>query len=93
MADVQFTSALAGTVLVISGGYFASFQISDSDRAGLGKFVGTVSLPSLLFNQMATLNFKTINWKIMITALVAKVLPAVAETARHLSKLHRANGG
>ena len=63
MADVQFTSALAGTVLVISGGYFASFQISDSDRAGLGKFVGTVSLPSLLFNQMATLNFKTINWK------------------------------
>jgi predicted permease len=83
MADVQFTSALAGTVLVISGGYFASFQISDSDRAGLGKFVGTVSLPSLLFNQMATLNFKTINWKIMITALVAKVLlfsTAVAAT-------------
>ena len=76
MGDVTFISAFGGTALVIAAGYFAgiSSTISEADRAGLGKFVGVISLPSLLFNQMATLKFRTINWTFMLTILMAKVV-------------------
>ena len=41
---------------------------------GIGKFIGMLSLPALLFRSMASLDFSNINIKIVLGVLISKVL-------------------
>ena len=46
--------------------------ISMTEAKGLNTFVGTFSLPSLIFLSMATLDLSSVNWKFLAAVLTAK---------------------
>ena len=49
-------------------------MISQTEAKGLGTFVGTFSLPSLIFMSMATLDFSLVNWNFLLAIFVAKTV-------------------
>ena len=62
-----------GIILV---GYLAgrfSF-ISDVEAKGLATFVGTFSLPALIFGNLCTIDVSSMNWRFLLAILVAKAL-------------------
>lgn len=46
--------------------------ISATEAKGLNTFVGTFSLPSLIFMSMATLDLSSVNWEFLLAILLAK---------------------
>ena len=46
--------------------------ISTTEAKGLNTFVGTFSLPSLIFMSMATLDLSSVNWQFLLAILLAK---------------------
>ena len=46
--------------------------ITQTEAKGLNTFVGTFSLPSLIFMSMATLDFSSVNWHFLLAVFVAK---------------------
>lgn len=54
--------------------YFAGRMnlISNTEAKGLSTFVGTFSLPSLIFMSLAELDLSSVNWMFLVSILVAK---------------------
>lgn len=46
--------------------------VSSSESRGIGTFVGTFALPSLIFVSLARLDFSTVNWTFLLAILLAK---------------------
>ncbi|XP_048487593.1 integral membrane protein GPR155 [Plutella xylostella] len=66
--------ALFQCFTIILCGYLAgSFNlVSQTESKGIGTFVGTFALPSLIFLSLAKLDFSTVNWTFLGAILLAK---------------------
>ncbi|RZC40348.1 integral membrane protein GPR155 [Asbolus verrucosus] len=66
--------ALTECFAIIICGYFAGRMnmISETEAKGIGTFVGTFSLPSLIFMSLAQLDLSSVNWLFLLSILVAK---------------------
>lgn len=61
---------------IILLGYFAGrFNfISDTEAKGLGTFVGTFSLPALIFGSLCKLNLMSVNWTFLLAIFISKAI-------------------
>ncbi|CAK1556192.1 unnamed protein product [Leptosia nina] len=68
--------ALFQCFTIIVCGYIAGRLniVSKTESKGIGTFVGTFALPSLIFLSLARLDFTTVNWMFLIAILLAKGL-------------------
>ncbi|KAJ2944304.1 hypothetical protein O0L34_g18290 [Tuta absoluta] len=66
--------ALFQCFAIIICGYIAGRLsiVSPSESKGIGTFVGTFALPSLIFLSLARLDFSTVNWTFLVAILLAK---------------------
>jgi predicted permease len=48
--------------------------ISQADTKGLNTFVGSFSLPALIFISLAELDLSSVNWMFLLSVLVAKAV-------------------
>ncbi|KAF5286565.1 hypothetical protein FQA39_LY16248 [Lamprigera yunnana] len=66
--------ALAQCFAIIICGYFAGRTnlLSETEAKGINTFIGTFSLPSLIFMSLAKLDLSSVNWMFLISVLVAK---------------------
>lgn len=48
--------------------------VSQTESKGIGTFVGTFALPSLIFLSLARLDFSTVNWMFLVSILIAKAI-------------------
>ena len=66
--------------------------LSETESKGLGTFVGTFCLPSLIFGSLCKLNFMSVNWLFLLAIFIAKafiffgVLIVSFVISRHLGK-------
>ena len=49
-------------------------KITSSQGKGLGTFISTFALPSLLFKSMVELDLSVVNWRFLVSIFVAKVI-------------------
>ncbi|XP_046688786.1 integral membrane protein GPR155-like, partial [Homalodisca vitripennis] len=68
--------ALIQCFAVIICGYVAGRigLVTEEQSSGLNTFVGTFSLPSLIFLSLASLNLSDVNWYFLLAILVSKAL-------------------
>uniref|UniRef100_A0ABD2W0Q9 DEP domain-containing protein n=1 Tax=Trichogramma kaykai TaxID=54128 RepID=A0ABD2W0Q9_9HYME len=66
--------ALAQCFGIIVCGYIAGRLevLTKLEANGLNTFIGTFSLPALIFLSMARLDFSTVNWRFLLAVLIAK---------------------
>ncbi|XP_061715294.1 lysosomal cholesterol signaling protein [Cydia pomonella] len=66
--------ALFQCFTIILCGYIAGRLnvVSQTESKGIGTFVGTFALPSLIFLSLARLDFSTVNWTFLLAILLAK---------------------
>lgn len=66
--------ALFQCFTIIICGYVAGRLniVSSAESKGIGTFVGTFALPSLIFLSLARVDFSTVNWTFLLAILVAK---------------------
>ncbi|XP_076059011.1 integral membrane protein GPR155 homolog anchor isoform X2 [Oratosquilla oratoria] len=79
MADVAFSNLYPAVIecfVIILCGYMAGRcnLISQTESKGLGTFVGTFSLPALIFMSMAQLDFSSVNWLFLLSIFLSKSL-------------------
>lgn len=55
--------------------------ISQTETKGLGTFVGSFSLPALIFLSLAELDLSSVNWMFLLSVLVAKTVVFLAVVA------------
>lgn len=48
--------------------------ISNAETKGLGTFVGTFALPSLIFLSLVELNWSKVNWTFLLAMLISKAV-------------------
>ncbi|XP_068142293.1 lysosomal cholesterol signaling protein [Drosophila tropicalis] len=72
----NFYPALVQCFGIIICGYIAGrFKIiSNAETKGLGTFVGTFALPSLIFLSLVELNWSAVNWSFLLAMLVSKAV-------------------
>ncbi|XP_002021255.2 integral membrane protein GPR155 [Drosophila persimilis] len=72
----NFYPALVQCFGIIICGYIAGrFKIiSNAETKGLGTFVGTFALPSLIFLSLVELNWSAVNWSFLLAMLVSKAI-------------------
>ncbi|XP_022227106.1 integral membrane protein GPR155 [Drosophila obscura] len=72
----NFYPALVQCFGIIICGYIAGrFKIiSNAETKGLGTFVGTFALPSLIFLSLVELNWNAVNWSFLLAMLVSKAI-------------------
>ncbi|XP_030385806.1 integral membrane protein GPR155 isoform X2 [Scaptodrosophila lebanonensis] len=72
----NFYPALVQCFGIIICGYIAGrFKIiSNAETKGLGTFVGTFALPSLIFLSLVELNWSAVNWKFLLAMLISKAV-------------------
>lgn len=46
--------------------------ISETEAKGINSFIGTFSLPSLIFMSLAQLDLSQVNWLFLVSVLIAK---------------------
>lgn len=46
--------------------------VSQTESKGIGKYVGTFALPSLIFLSLAKLDFSIVNWMFLLAILLGK---------------------
>ncbi|CAG9770867.1 unnamed protein product [Ceutorhynchus assimilis] len=68
--------ALLQCFAIILSGYAAGRMnlISETEAKGMNTFVGTFSLPALIFMSLAELDLSSVNWMFLLSILVAKSL-------------------
>lgn len=68
--------ALLQCFVIITCGYVAGRQnlISNTEAKGLGTFVGTFSLPALIFMSLAEVDLHSVNWMFLLSVFVAKTI-------------------
>ena len=72
MEDTVF-GALVTTFGVITLGYILGRSgVLPADERGLARFIGTVALPALVFTAIGTLDFATVQWKVVAAIALAK---------------------
>lgn len=56
--------------------YFAGRMnlVSETEAKGINTFVGTFSLPSLIFMSIAELNLSKVNWLFLLSILISKTI-------------------
>ncbi|KAL3271094.1 hypothetical protein HHI36_021590 [Cryptolaemus montrouzieri] len=66
--------ALTQCFVVILCGYFAGRMnwVSETEAKGMNMFVGTFSLPSLIFMSLVKLDLSSVNWMFLLSILVSK---------------------
>ncbi|KAK4878682.1 hypothetical protein RN001_011188 [Aquatica leii] len=66
--------ALAQCFAIITCGYFAGRVnlLSETEAKGINTFIGTFSLPSLIFMSLAKLDLSSVNWMFLLSILIAK---------------------
>ncbi|KAK5638085.1 hypothetical protein RI129_012380 [Pyrocoelia pectoralis] len=66
--------ALAECFVIIICGYFAGRinLISETESKGINTFVGTFSLPSLIFMSLARLDLSSVDWMFLVSIFIAK---------------------
>ncbi|CAH1115315.1 unnamed protein product [Psylliodes chrysocephalus] len=66
--------ALTQCFLIIICGYFAGRMnwISETEAKGINTFIGTFSLPSLIFMSLAEIELNQVNWIFLLSILIAK---------------------
>ncbi|CAH1994415.1 unnamed protein product [Acanthoscelides obtectus] len=66
--------ALTQCFFIIICGYFAGRVnlISETEAKGINTFIGTFSLPSLIFMSLADLELSEVNWLFLLSILIAK---------------------
>lgn len=66
--------ALTQCFVIIICGYCAGRMnlISETEAKGINTFVGTFSLPSLIFFSLAELDFSSVNWMFLLSILISK---------------------
>lgn len=66
--------ALTECFVIIMCGYVAGRMnlISETESKGINTFVGTFSLPSLIFMSLSQLDLTSVNWLFLLSILVAK---------------------
>ena len=73
----SFAAALMACAFVIASGYFAGrvgvIEIDGAGPAALGAFIGRFALPALLFRELATLSFGSINVRLLAAVSAGKV--------------------
>ena len=52
--------------------------ISEVEAKGLSTFIGTFSLPALIFGNLITLDMTTVNWKFLVAIFCAKAIVFLA---------------
>ncbi|XP_053656255.1 lysosomal cholesterol signaling protein isoform X2 [Cherax quadricarinatus] len=77
VAEVAFSNLYPAVIecfLIILCGYVAGRcnLISQTESKGLNTFVGTFSLPSLIFVSMAHLDFSSVNWMFLLAICISK---------------------
>ncbi|XP_063930387.1 lysosomal cholesterol signaling protein [Zophobas morio] len=72
--------ALTKCFAIIICGYFAGRMnlISETEAKGINTFVGTFSLPSLIFMSLAQLDLTSVNWLFLLSILISKSIVFVA---------------
>ncbi|XP_037901142.1 integral membrane protein GPR155 [Glossina fuscipes] len=72
----NFYPALVQCFGIIICGYIAGrFKIiSNAETKGLGTFVGTFALPSLIFLSLVELNWSAVNWTFLLAMLISKAV-------------------
>ncbi|XP_054732523.1 integral membrane protein GPR155 isoform X1 [Anastrepha obliqua] len=72
----NFYPALVQCFGIIICGYIAGrFKIiSNSETKGLGTFVGTFALPSLIFLSLVELDWSTVNWTFLLAMAISKTI-------------------
>ncbi|KAK7068809.1 hypothetical protein SK128_020429, partial [Halocaridina rubra] len=75
--DVAFSNLYPAVIecfVIIFCGYLAGRcnLISQTEAKGLNTFVGTFSLPSLIFLSMAQLDFSSVNWLFLLSICISK---------------------
>ncbi|XP_019875971.2 integral membrane protein GPR155 isoform X2 [Aethina tumida] len=75
--------ALTECFAVIICGYFAGRMnmISETEAKGINTFVGTFSLPSLIFMSLAKLELTSVNWLFLLSILISKSIVFVSVIA------------
>ncbi|KAK3853959.1 hypothetical protein Pcinc_018287 [Petrolisthes cinctipes] len=78
-SDVAFSNLYPAVIecfAIILCGYVAGRcnLISQTESMGLNTFVGTFSLPALIFMSMAKLNFSSVNWLFLASICVSKAV-------------------
>ncbi|XP_055846955.1 integral membrane protein GPR155 [Episyrphus balteatus] len=70
----NFYPALVQCFGIIICGYIAGRLkiITNSETKGLGTFVGTFALPSLIFLSLVELDWRTVNWTFLLSILISK---------------------
>ncbi|CAL4069876.1 unnamed protein product, partial [Meganyctiphanes norvegica] len=76
-SDVAFSNLYPAVIecfFIILCGYMAGRLnlISQTESKGLNTFVGTFSLPALIFKSMATLDFSMVNWLFLLSICISK---------------------
>lgn len=76
-SDVAFSNLYPSVIecfTIILCGYLAGRcnLISQTEAKGLNTFVGTFSLPSLIFMSMAQLDFSSVNWVFLLSICISK---------------------
>ncbi|XP_050702655.1 LOW QUALITY PROTEIN: integral membrane protein GPR155-like [Eriocheir sinensis] len=77
--DVAFSNLYPAVIecfVIILCGYLAGRcnLISQTEAKGLNTFVGTFSLPSLIFMSMAQLDFSAVNWTFLASICISKAV-------------------
>nr|CAB3250704.1 integral membrane protein GPR155 [Phallusia mammillata] len=69
-------NAIFNCFMIIICGYAAGRLsiITPQQGQGIGNFVGTFSLPAMLFKNMVQLNFARVNWSFMLAVLLSKTV-------------------
>ncbi|XP_066945138.1 lysosomal cholesterol signaling protein isoform X2 [Macrobrachium rosenbergii] len=75
--DIAFSNLYPAVIecfVIIFCGYLAGRcnLISQTESKGLSTFVGTFSLPSLIFLSMAKLDFSSVNWLFLLSICISK---------------------
>ena len=72
----SFAAALFSCALVIASGYFAGrvkvIRVEGEGPRALGTFIGRFSLPALLFKELATLSFASIDVHLLVAIATGK---------------------
>lgn len=72
--DNNLYPALVQVFAIVLIGYMAGHLeiLTKSQAIGLNKFVSTFALPSLLFKNVATVNFSSVNWLFVTSIFISK---------------------
>lgn len=77
MINIQFTQLAVTSFDSLSFARYVAGRtriVTEEQSAGLNTFVGTFSLPALIFLSLASLNLSNVNWYFLLAVLISKAV-------------------